>query len=519
MRHPCTPTPRRRSFAVLVAAALALVGPAWSAGPAGATQAATPAAVSAAPDAAARATALTPTGGGPRLVRVSADPLTDTSAQHATEVEPDTFAHGGTIVSSAQVGRFADGGAARLGWSTSKDGGASWRSGMLPGITAYQGGSWARASDPSVAYDARHGTWMVAGLVIDAGRNPVGVTVSRSADGLGWRDAVRAVGFDGRFYDKEWIVCDNSPVSPYFGTCYIEVDVPSSDNLMVMSVSRDGGSTWSAPAGPSGVNLGLGGQPLVRPDGTVVVPFSTDTTSIRSFTSTDGGRSWGSTVLVAEVSSHEVAGGLRDGEGLPSAEIDAAGRVYVAWQDCRFRAGCPANDIVYATSADGTTWSAVTRVPIDPVTSGVDHFLPGLGVDHATSGRSAKLGLYYYFYPDADCTDATCALEVGFVSSDDGGAAWSAPRTVAGPMPLSRIVATAGGAMVGDYLSTSVLDGKAVAVFAVGRAPTGGRAYDEAMYAVEGGLAVRGGTVPSSTGPVLFDVPDRGRHPSPVVRH
>ncbi|MGW3226898.1 sialidase family protein [Kitasatospora sp. NPDC001095] len=518
MKHPRTPTPWRRPFAAVAAAALALAGAAWSTAPAAASAAATPAAAT--PAAAVAATPTPDTAAvGPSLVRVGADPLTDTGSQHATEVEPDTFAQGGTIVSSFQVGRFVDGGAAGLGWSTSMDGGVSWRQGMLPGLTVQQGGRWARASDPSVAYDARHGTWMVAGLVIDSGRNPVGVTVSRSADGRSWREPVPAVGFDGQAYDKEWIVCDNTPTSRYFGTCYIEVDIPSSDDLMVMSVSRDGGSTWSAPASPSGVNLGLGGQPLVRPDGTVVVPFSTDTTSIRSFTSTDGGRSWGSTVLVADVSAHEVAGGLRDGEGLPSAEIDADGRVYVAWQDCRFRAGCPVNDIVYATSPDGTSWSAVTRVPIDPTTSGADHFLPGLGVDRATAGPTAKLGLYYYFYPEADCTDVTCRLEVGYISSANGGATWSTPLTVAGPMPLSRIAATTGGSMVGDYLSTSVLDGRAVAVFAVGRAPADGRAFDEAMYAVPGGLPVRAGTTPSSTGPVLSTSPDHERPLPPLTRH
>ncbi|MYT28279.1 MULTISPECIES: hypothetical protein [unclassified Streptomyces] len=38
----------------------------------------------------------------------------------------------------------------------------------------------------------------------------------------------------------------------------------------------------------------------------------------------------------------------------------------------------------------GATWSApvsVTRVPVDATTS---------GVDHATSGSTAKIGLYYY---------------------------------------------------------------------------------------------------------------------------
>lgn len=447
---------------------------------------------------------LTVNGTGPSLVRVSTDPFTNSTSQHATEVEPDTFAYGNTIVASSQVGRFNDGGSSDISWNTSTDGGATWRGGMLPGITTYQGGgSWARVSDPSVAYDAKHGTWMISGLVIDSAVNGAGVSVSRSTDGLSWQNPVLAVGNDGRGYDKEWIVCDSTATSPHYGNCYIEVDVTSSGNTVIMATSSDGGATWSTPTSPASGDSGLGGQPLVQPNGTVVVPFSTNGTSIRSFTSTDGGASWGSSTLIANVSSATVGGGLRSGDGLPSAEIDGAGKVYVAWQDCRFRSGCSSNDIVYATSSDGATWSAVTRVPIDATTSTVDHFVPGFGIDHTTSGASAKLGLYYYFYPNANCTASTCQLEVGFTSSTNGGATWSSAQTVAGPFPLSQIAGTTQGGMVGDYISTSVVNGKSVSIFAVGKTPTNGQAFDEGMWSVAGGLALRAGTTPSTTGPVL----------------
>lgn len=52
--------------------------------------------------------------------------------------------------------------------------------------------------------------------------------------------------------------------------------------------------------------------------------------------------------------------------------------------------------------------------------------------------------------------------------------------------------------MVGDYLSTSVISGKAVSVFAVGKGPTGGQAFDEALYTV-GPLTVTGGIARSTT--------------------
>lgn len=135
----------------------------------------------------------------------------------------------------------------------------------------------------------------------------------------------------------------------------------------------------------------------------------------------------------------------------------------------------------------------MTRVPIDPVSSTVDHFLPGFGVDPATLGATARIGLYYYFYPKASCSMSTCKLEAGFISSANGGTSWSAPATLAGPMKLSQL-AQAGGAFVGDYIGSAFIGGQAYSSFAVGVAPAGGARYDEGMYTA-GGLTAHGGTV------------------------
>src|SRR5204862_1238078 len=157
-----------------------------------------------------------------------------------------------------------------------------------------------------------------------------------------------------------------------------------------MSTSTDGGKTWSKPAtNNSGV---LGGQPVVRPNGTVIVPIANaNETAVGAFHSTNGGASWSAVTTIATIRHHGVAGGLREGP-LPSAEIDGAGTVYVAWADCRFRLSCQANDIVYSKSinATGTAWSAVTRIPIDGTGTGIDHFIPGLAANKATSGAASQ---------------------------------------------------------------------------------------------------------------------------------
>jgi len=461
-------------------------------------------------DVALGVTAPPPPPGG--STQISADPYTSTGAQHATEAEPDTFAWGNTVVAATQVGRYADGGADNIGWATSADGGTTWQHGFLPGITTVSNGQWARVSDPAVAYDAKHGTWLVSGLFIDSAVNGRGVSISRSADGLTWSNPVIAAGNNSAGYDKEWVTCDDTASSPHYGNCYVEVDVTSSGNQIVMVTSTDGGQTWSAESSPADTPSGLGGQPLVQPNGTVVVPYSANQSAIGSFTSTDGGSSWNASVTVATISDH-AATGMRE-EPMPSAEIDAAGTVYVVWDDCRFRSGCTGNDIVLSTSTDGSTWSAVTRVPIDVTTSGTDHFTPGIGVDRTTSGATAKIGLTYYFYPNAGCSTSTCQLEVGYVSSTNGGSTWSAPQTLAGPMSLSWL-AQAGGAMVGDYISTSIVGGKAVSAFAVGQAPSGST-LNQALSA-GGPLAITGGALrASSVGaqPVTGVAPDRRSVPT-----
>src|SRR5213082_1391030 len=77
---------------------------------------------------------------------ISTDPFTQATCKasnttnHQTEVEPDTFSNGSTIVAAFQVGRIFDGGACAVGFATSTNNGASWTNGLLPGITKYTGG-------------------------------------------------------------------------------------------------------------------------------------------------------------------------------------------------------------------------------------------------------------------------------------------------------------------------------------------------------------------------------------------
>src|SRR5579871_2659951 len=160
------------------------------------------------------------------LTQLSTDPFTNTGSQHATEVEPDIYAHGATLVATFQVGRVFSGGCADIGWATSTDAGATWTYGFLPGLTPQSspGGPYQYISDPAVTYDAKHAVWMIASLPVSGGLTPA-VVVSRSTDGgLTWQNPV-SIQYSGTS-DKSWIACDNGPSSPYYGQCYVEWDDP-----------------------------------------------------------------------------------------------------------------------------------------------------------------------------------------------------------------------------------------------------------------------------------------------------
>jgi hypothetical protein len=436
------------------------------------------------------------------LTQISSDPFTVGPGQHATEVEPHVLANGATQVSAFQTGRISPGGATAIGWATSTDGGSTWSHGFLPGLTTGNGGGlYSAASDPAVAYDAKHAVWMIASLPISNTSETPAVVVSRSTDGgFTWDDPVN-VGPKVASSDKNWIACDSYSTSPFYGNCYVEWDNPDTGDGILMSTSSDGGLTWGPATATANRASGIGGLPLVQPNGTVVVPIETN--GISAFSSTNGGSSWSAPVTVSNIQSHTDDGGIRSGP-LPSAAVDGAGTVYIVWEDCRFRSKCSTNDLVYSTSADGTHWSAVTRIPIDPTASTIDHFIPGIGIDPTTSGATAHVAVHYYFYPKSNCTQSTCRLYVGYIASHNGGSTWSLPVKLAGPMQLTWLPNSQNGLMVGDYIATAFSNGVPHGVFAVAAAKSGST-FNESMYTAQG-LTV------AETGPQLSSAGDKPLH-------
>lgn len=416
--------------------------------------------------------------------QLSRDLDRESEAQHETQVEPDSYSFGSTIVTVFQSGRFLDGGAANIGFATSRNGGRTWRSGLLPGLSYFStppGSSFA-VSDPVVVYDVAHRWWLAASLDRD------GIVVSRSRDGLSWNLPVRAARDLAGSYDKEWITCDNWPASRFHGRCYITYMNFAAD-LVETRRSTDGGRTWSAPAtvDPSRPDAGVNGlQPVVRPNGDLVLVYTVfGATSplgneIAAARSTNGGVSFGRPVQVAPL--HDPGSSWLRAPPFTSVDADAQGTIYAAWSNCE---QCE-EDIVLAQSRNGVTWTEPVAVPTGGSESSFDYFLPALAVDPATAGGKARVALLYYsLKPPNVCNPVGICLatDVGLITSSDGGTTWTPPQQLnAVSMPLNWLANTSLGQMLGDYFSVSWVRGRPVPVFSLATEPSGGL-FHQATFA------------------------------------
>ena len=401
--------------------------------------------------------------------RISRDLYSNPESQHESQAEPDSFTVGATTVTTFQVGRMRAGGATNLGWATSKDGGRTWRRGVLPRLTtaSVPPGPSNRASDPVVAYSARHGVWLISGLAIQNGV-ATRLTIHRSRDGLSWGTPVDAAlaQTPELAYDKQWLTCDNRPASPYRGRCYLAyTDLRGPDEILSLQRSDDGGQSWSAPV-TFPIHF-VGVIPVVLPNGVLVLPSWAPTVpGIAAIVSTDGGQTLSAPVTISDLRT-KGAEPFRS-PPLIAAELDRGGGVLVTWQDCRFRPACTENDVVLTRSTDGVSWTPVRRV-----TTGRHAVMPTIGVEPGT-GRLAIL--YYALYPDG--------ADVELVTSA-GGVRWSAPQRLnARRMSLEWMPDTTLGRMLADYIAVTWSRGRPVAVYAHASPPRNGR-LRTAIYATD----------------------------------
>ena len=402
--------------------------------------------------------------------RLSRDPYTNADSQHETEVEPDSFTFGGTTVATFQVGRRFDGAATNIGYAVSKDDGRTWANGLLPGLTiaSVPAGTNARASDPVVAYDAKNRVWLISTLALE-GRT-ARLAINRSTDGSRWESAnvaAEEVTAEGIAFDKNWVTCDNTPTSPFYGRCYLAYTHSADEDMLAVTSTTDGGLTWSTPTN-IGVRPAVGVFPVVRPTGELVVIYLWESRpfAVASSRSTDGAASFSAPVRISDVDTSCSTGGLR-AFALPSADVDARGRVWATWHTCGI--STRTNDVFAASSADGASWSAPT-----PVATGRDGVLPAIGIDPNT-GRIAI----------AYMSNRRAGVDVELVLSRNAGD-WGTPqRLSAQTMPLAWMPETTSGRMLGDYISVHFAGGRPLVVWVLASEPAGS-SLRQAVYATRG---------------------------------
>ncbi|MCU1589528.1 MAG: hypothetical protein JWP11_784 [Frankiales bacterium] len=333
----------------------------------------------------------------------------------------------------------------------SHDGGATWQTVTVPGISVCSGGANAAAADPSLAFSADGRTLYLTSLTTPT-LAPVGtdtVIVSTSHDGgFTWSAQPTTLSsVDGMFGDKNIVTTD--PVRP--ATAYVTFErhdsFEYSSSTLFFRRTDDGGVTWSpatvvyTPPGP-GFSSG-NAQVLRAANGTLVDVFDriiacqlntcadyrvVEDNVVYAAVSTDDGQHWAAPV---KIGNRTAGPGTNDGAfcGDLWASIQATsapdGTLYVAYPVDAHTADLPvATDLVVRKSADGIAWTSAGSLTAPTVIG-----LPAIAV--AADGTVA---MTYYQREQTACSapEAVDPTDVWFARSRDGGRTWVTSE-LAGP--------------------------------------------------------------------------------------
>jgi hypothetical protein len=425
-----------------------------------------------------------------------------------TLVEPDIAVspvNPSIMVAVAHDCRFATGGAVDISYAWTHDGGTHWQHAPMPGLTKAVGGVWDRASDPVVAFGP-DGSVYVSALVFDAATCPTGVAVSRSTDGgatFGPPVLVQKSTTCNYSDDKNWLVIDDQPNSPFYGRLYqfwtpfLAVNGHAAGSPQVVRWSDDQGRRWSATHVVSAPHENTqNSQPMIQPDGTITDVYQNFGGSgatggpmggggeprgrpqsaaagsgvlLVARTSADGGAHWSGESVVARNTGGGPAG-IRC--CLPASTADpVTGEMYTVWDGN----GPGTMDPVWLSrSRNGVTWSAPVRVSRDPLST----------IQHINLAVAAYSGKVFVAYGTRNTAVANGNLVQQQVSSSYDAATSFGPPLSVGPLSDLRYAAVAGGKFPGDYAGASETSSVLSIAWCVSsKPPNPARAYHQTLYA------------------------------------
>lgn len=346
------------------------------------------------------------------LTRHTGPEQADTTVEPSVAVNP---ANPLNAVIGFQVGRVDGGGDVTNGYAVTFDGGKTWKNGIVPGLTTGHGGTSDRASDAVVAFGPGNTVYFSSLIFNDTsgGALQSAIVNNTSTDGGRTWGPVTVVQDDlgGGLNDKNWVVVDNGTEgSHHHGRVYVVWDRVAG---VIAKYSDDGGRSW-VPASPVYTpNVygaqGISAYPVVKPNGDLVVAFMADVAP-PAVTAKPGDELAEAVAGVSKVTTATFigAGSVPTGVPLPPAVVASVatyegvpvrhqragsllaaavdprtGRVYVVWEDARFRAAHVtdgANDAVLSWSDNGVSWSAPVRLNGGPTGDNVDHYNPSVAV-------------------------------------------------------------------------------------------------------------------------------------------
>jgi hypothetical protein len=334
---------------------------------------------------------------------------------------------------------------------TTRDSAVAWTTGNMSVNNPQQTGS-----DPVTVFDVKNKTVIHTSLNYsfqlptgEACRGDLVASVSTD-NGVTWMPPVvvdSGYGCDlsnvQLFNDKEWVVTDNNPSSPFYGRTYLTwTKFESTSGAFVRSAifeshSNDGGKHWTKAKEISGSNAGLctfqtngpAGQcdenqfsvPTVGPDGTVYVAFENSQNEALwepgdffedqylLVKSTNGGGTWSNPTFVVgledgtadypiNVNGRQTLTGYQArvnsaGNIAASPRLSENGRLYLVFSDNRngtHDSATPVTNIdvfLMVSSNGGATWSEPTQAD----TGLGDQWFPWVDVN-PTNG---KIGILY----------------------------------------------------------------------------------------------------------------------------
>jgi len=365
------------------------------------------------------------------------------------------------------------GGGLGIGVAVTLNGGHTWETGAVPGLTLDTGGTYQTAGDSWLSC-APSGDLYFSAIAADLRLTRSAIVVEKSTDGgLTWSAPTTLIQSDTprTFNDKPSITAD--PTAPAYAYA-VWSGSTSSRAPEMFSRTTNGGQSWDAPStifDPGGGTYAVGNIIVVSPDGTL-----NDFTNVYRFQpgqhknalylsrSSDKGQTWQKPIPVASNLSIGVTdpdtGQPVDSEGGPDALSAVAvdphnGNLYAVWQDARF-SNSQYDSIAFSMSTDGgCNWSAPIRVnqtPSNLPQGDQQAFLPSVAV--AADGTVA---VTYYDFRFNDASPGLLTdywLVEGATGTDlTNPANWgNEARLTNSPFDLEKAAVWAGrGFFLGDY--------------------------------------------------------------------